>query len=79
MKIMYKCFMCGREYQHSEGIYDGRKCEVYDFIVCNRCFEFNWDGWSIGDEEKILKHLRSKGIEPPKRNGKGLFPRGEYL
>lgn len=70
------CQMCGSKYQMGRHIYEGKHIAAYDLDVCKGCYEGNWDGWAPHYEERLVSHLKEKGIQIPKRNEKGLYPRG---
>ena len=74
-KFLYKCFMCGEEYQFGPHIYRGQYIPRYQIGVCNNCYKTNWDGWAPEYEDKLIKHLKSKKLPIPKRNQKGWIPR----
>ena len=74
-KIFYRCEVCDEKYQHSHGIYKGKKLTGYDIVVCLRCYDSNWDGWVSEKEARIRDLLDNKGIAPPPRNAKGWLPR----
>ncbi|WP_432735716.1 hypothetical protein [Maridesulfovibrio sp. FT414] len=74
-KFMFKCPVCGNEYQHGPQIYEGRTCSGYDIEVCETCYDCNWDSWNSEAEETLLAILEEKGTEPPERNDKGFLPR----
>lgn len=71
------CFFCNKCFQFGHGSYKGRKIVGYEIMVCNSCYEVNWDGWSPHLEYKLLKYLENSGIPVPQRNSQGWFPR-EY-
>jgi hypothetical protein len=64
------------EYQHGDHLYEGSHSDLFDIWVCPSCWDSNWDGWSRNWEGVLLAHLKKKGLPVPKRNPKGLFPRG---
>ena len=74
-KIFLECDVCGQEYPHGHGIYEGRKLAGYDIAVCSSCYGGNWDGWAPDHESRIKDILQKKGISPPPRNAKGWLPR----
>ncbi|WP_148896581.1 hypothetical protein [Geothermobacter ehrlichii] len=75
-KLMFSCDVCGKQYQHGPGRYEGHKLELYGGIFCcDSCWRSNWDGWSTHYEEILLNHIKNKGLPIPKRNIKGLLPR----
>ena len=47
-------------------------------MVCELCWDANWDGWAPHIEHKLIQHLESSGIPIPSRNSNSRFPR-EYL
>ena len=75
-KFMFKCDVCGKEYQHGPHTYEGHRLKLYgDIFCCDTCWEANWDGWSPIYEARLLKHLKQKGLPVPQRNEKGWLPR----
>lgn len=74
-KVMIMCGICGNGFQMGPNQYDGKWIPRYQLSVCRSCYEGNWDGWGPVAEEKLLPHLREKGIEIPERNSKGWIPR----
>lgn len=75
-KKTHVCFTCEGRFQHEEHIY-GRYIERYQIEVCSTCWQFNWDGWPSDRAEKIIKHLKEKGLPVPPMNTKGWLPRGD--
>lgn len=74
-KFMYDCGICGLEFQFGPHIYNGKHIASYQLTVCKGCWDGNWDGWGNTAEEKLIAHLKEKGISIPKRNEKGWLPR----
>lgn len=74
--VTFSCDACGAPYHHGPHRYDGHKIHAYDMMVCDTCYNANWDGWAPLREPGIIKHLEGKGIPIPKRNSKGWIPRG---
>ncbi len=74
-KIILTCELCGQKYQMGPHKYDGKYIPRYKLGVCKTCYQNNWDGWAQHCEEKILTHLKEKGIDVPQRNEQGLLPR----
>jgi len=70
------CQMCGSEYQMGPHVYAGKHIATYDLDVCKSCYEGNWDGWAPHYGEKLVAHLKEKGIPIPEKNEKGWYPRG---
>lgn len=75
IEFKHTCFMCGSKFRYGLHVYDGQHIPQYQITVCRLCYEGNWDGWAPHLEEKLLKHIKKKGLQVPKRNEKGLFPR----
>lgn len=75
-KIFNNCELCGKQYQSGPHLYEGRHSKLFDIWVCQICWDANWDGWSPTLEEKLVNHLKKKGLPIPERNSKGWFPRG---
>jgi hypothetical protein len=74
-KKTHQCFACDQMFQHEEHSY-GKYISKYDIEVCMPCWNANWDGWPSDRAEKIIKHLKEKGLPiPPMINGK--LPRGD--
>jgi len=74
-KFMYRCDLCGSEFQMGAHRYDGKRVPRYDIVVCMSCYKANWDGWNPGYEEFLVSHLKEKALPIPVKNAKGLFPR----
>ena len=71
----YVCELCGAQFQLDQGVYDGHYIPRYQFTICQTCWDGNWDGYTPRLDERIIAHLRAKGIPEPARNAKGWFPR----
>ncbi|MCX5846461.1 MAG: hypothetical protein NTW12_08910 [Deltaproteobacteria bacterium] len=76
-KKTHHCFTCGKKFQFEEHIYDGKWIDSYQIEVCMTCWNGNWDGWPGERAEKIINHLKKKGIPIPPMNAKGWLPRGD--
>jgi ribosome-binding protein aMBF1 (putative translation factor) len=74
-KIMFPCDICGQPFQFGRHIYNGKVIHTYELTVCRTCYDSNHDGWAPHYEQKILKHLKEKGIKVPERNESGWLPR----
>ncbi len=72
---MYRCDLCGSEFQMGAHRYDGKRAPRYDIVVCLPCYEANGDGWNPRYEEFLISHLKEKGLPIPEKNAKGFFPR----
>ena len=77
LKFMFRCDMCGREFQMGPHVYEGEYIESYKLNACNGCFESNWDGWGPFHEERLIAHLVKAGLSVPERNKRGWIPRGK--
>jgi len=75
-KIIQACDLCGSSYQHGPHRYEGHKSYLYEIMVCDSCWQSNWDGWGPEFEKKLLSLLEDKGLPVPERNEKGYLPRG---
>ena len=77
--LMYKgcCDLCGGEYYHDEGLYEGHRLEIYgDIFCCDTCWRFNHDGWNpTTHEPRLIKILEGKNMPIPERNEAGFLPR----
>ena len=74
-KILIKCFICDKQFQFGNHHYEGHPSPKYDIMVCNSCWQGNWDGWASQYEEKLLSHLKNNNLPEPQRNSKGWLPR----
>lgn len=74
-KFMYKCFMCGSDFQFGPHRYKGKEIHKYNISVCNICYDMNWDGWAPEYTEKLVEHLKKEGLPIPERNPEGWLPR----
>lgn len=75
-KFMETCFTCGTKFQMGPHAYDGKYVRTYQISVCRACWKGNWDGWAPHYEERLIAHLKEKGLPIPERNEKGWLPRG---
>jgi len=69
-----KCLLCEQEGNSRVG---AKHVPGYDFDVCWKHWEENWDGWERRYEKVILEHLAEKGIPVPRRDKNGLLPRDD--
>ena len=74
-KFMFNCDLCGSQYQHGPHRYEGHNLKRYEMMVCDTCWQSNWDGWAPQYENRIIEHTKSKGMTLPSRNDNGLLPR----
>jgi hypothetical protein len=70
-----QCDICGAIHYQGAGVYPLRKISGYELFCCDVCYDGNWDGWNPHHEERLLAHLKERGVTPPKRNEKGWLPR----
>jgi len=70
-----KCLLCEQEGNSRVG---AKHVPGYEFDVCWKHWEENWDGWNRQYEKKILEFLKSRGIREPRRDPRGMLPR-EYV
>jgi hypothetical protein len=69
------CFVCAKELQMGFDRWDGTFVPRYAITVCAACYQNHWDGWAPDLEERLIQHLRSKGLPIPDRNDRGWLPR----
>ena len=69
-----KCLLCEQEGNSRVG---AKHVPGYEFDVCWKHWEENWDGWERRYEKRILEYFKSRGIRAPRRDEKGALPR-EY-
>jgi hypothetical protein len=75
-KVVLKCEVCDREYQHGPHKYKGHRLHLYgDLSCCSACWDGNVDGWAEHLEPVLLKHLEQEDLPVPERNAKGWLPR----
>jgi len=70
-----ECDLCGKQFQMSNGKYDGKFIPTYGVSVCMPHYIGNHDGWSPSSEAKIIAIAKSSGKTIPDRNEKGWLPR----
>lgn len=71
---MMQCGLCGNFFPFGPHQYGGKYLLHYDLRVCRPCLDVNWDGILPHFEEKIVGHLKDRGIPLPIRNAEGLYP-----
>lgn len=74
--FMAKCQLCGCAFQFGPHAYRGKVIAAYKLTLCDPCYGGNWDGYAPHYDSVLEGHWAKEGIEPPKRNGQGLYPRG---
>ncbi len=75
-KFMFKCDVCGQQYQNGSHRYEGHRLKLYgDICCCDSCWNNNWDGWAPHYEPILLEHLKQNGLLVPERNAKERLPR----
>src|SRR5262245_27345627 len=60
---MIKCFLCDMPFQFGPHVYGGRRIPEWDIMVCNGCYQGNWDGIVPARRSHLVPYLQSKGIE----------------
>lgn len=68
-----ECFLCKRRFQFGRGVYEGRNIRDWSIIVCNICYDGNWDGIVPNSYPHLSEHLAQHEIEV-RRNEKGWIP-----
>ena len=66
-KVMQKCELCGKEYQHGPHRYEGHYSKLFDLRVCDICWKGNWDGWNPRYEGFLISHLKKKELPVPQK------------
>ena len=72
--VMLDCFFCGSTFQFGPHRYAGEYLSHYKISICETCVSANWDGVGPAFEEKLLDHLRARGMTIPARNAKDWLP-----
>jgi hypothetical protein len=75
--VMFSCDVCRRGFQHGPDRYEGRSIPAYKMLVCESCWQGNWEGWTPAREPQVLEHIAKNDIPIPSRNAKGWIPRGD--
>ncbi len=73
-----QCFfylICNNEIKIGPPVKEGEYISRYQITVCRSCYESNWDGWELGREKILLKHLEDNDIPIPNRDTEGWLPR----
>jgi hypothetical protein len=71
---MIQCGLCGTSFPFGPHRYDGKYLPHYELHVCRTCLDSNWDGIASHHEEKLVAHLKNRGIPLPARNANGGYP-----
>jgi hypothetical protein len=74
-KVIYRCEVCGQEFQYGPYVYNGKFIPAYQIMVCSGCYASNWDGWAPQFEAAVKRKLTEEGLPIPARNPKGWLPR----
>lgn len=75
-KFMYKCDLCGQQYQYGPHRYEGHPLKLYGGImICNSCWNANHDGFSPQYDKRLIEHLKQNNLLVPERNSRGWLPR----
>ncbi|KQS55917.1 hypothetical protein ASG17_07655 [Brevundimonas sp. Leaf363] len=69
--------MCERPLKMGPGMYEGRAVNVWDILVCDRCYRGNEDGIVTSRHPKLIAHLERSDL-PYKLNEEGYlsWPKG---
>ena len=68
------CDICGAMFPLGPYKYRLRRVAAYDIWVCAQCHHRNATGWGREVEERVLKKVRERGREIPRRQRNGLLP-----
>ena len=74
-KVIYRCEVCGQQFQYGPHVYNGKFIATYQIMVCSGCYTGNWDGWAPQFEAAVTRKLTEQGLPIPARNPKGWLPR----
>jgi len=74
-KSTYSCDICNTSVQLGPQNWTGKYIASYKMIVCDACWNGNWDGWGPTAEDKFKEHLSKNNIPLPERNTNGWYPR----
>ncbi|TCM81470.1 hypothetical protein EV216_11812 [Rhodovulum steppense] len=69
------CYVCGREFQYGNHVYNGRKATRYGVMLCKACWESNHDGFNSLLEPKMIAACKINRLDLPNRLPNGLLPR----
>jgi hypothetical protein len=69
------CDVCGNDVRYEPHRYNARRNQTYDIMVCDICYQANWDGWAPQYEDRVTRKLKERGVPLPQRNEHGLLPR----
>lgn len=61
-KDMTPCFLCKTEFQTGPHIWEGRKIQAWDVMICDRCRSKNEEGILPDRFPHLIQHLKDKGI-----------------
>lgn len=75
--LMIRCELCGNSFQFGAHIYRGKVISAYKLTLCDACYGGNWDGYAPHYETILEAHWKMHGITSPRRNSRGLYPRGD--
>jgi len=56
------CFLCGNHFQFGPHAYHGRRIPDWDIMVCNTCYNANWDGIVPNSYPRLMPYLESLGF-----------------
>lgn len=61
--IFCDCFLCRQPFRFGPHEYRGRRIPPWDIMVCEICFQGNWDGIVPTTHPHLLEHLKVRGIK----------------
>lgn len=73
--VLEQCVLCGTSFQYGVKKYDGQYLPHYEMFLCEGCYRGSKDGFAPYFENKVILHLKGKGLLIPGRNFKGSYPR----
>lgn len=76
--LFYECFLCGRNFQFGQYVYDGQYIPTWRISICNTCRFSNMNGIEPTQHPRLLQLLNKERV-PLRLNRNGLLdlPRGE--
>jgi hypothetical protein len=69
-KYLETCFVCKAAFQFGPHAYRGRRVPAWNMMVCNDCYDGNWDGIVPAVRPHLIPYLESLGLTV-KHNAKG--------
>lgn len=73
---LYPCALCHNQYRDGPHVHEGVVLKSYGgIVVCQSCWEYNYDGWAPHRAKKLIELMEQKGLPLPQRNSEGFLPR----